>query len=85
MGLGAETCKSVVDKHLCLRGDGGQYDLNPNGTAAKFSRKVPRFWVTLSISSRNRRKTACKKMTKCKQSPLEGCEDLQEQKLCCGG
>ena len=61
VGLGAETCKSVVDKHLCLRGDGGHYDLHPNGTAANFSRKVPRFWVTLSISSRNRRKTACKK------------------------
>ena len=36
MGPGAETCKFVVDKHLCLRG--GNYDLYLNGITQNTSR-----------------------------------------------
>ena len=35
VGPETETCKSVVDKHLCFRGDGGHCDKHANRKASK--------------------------------------------------
>ena len=85
MGLGAETRKSVVDKHLCSRDNGGHYDQHANRTASKYLLiRVSRVLDTPSIKQ-DGRKIAWKKERKMQTRLGGGMCRFTEAKTCRGG
>ena len=78
MGRGAETRKSVVDKHVCFRDDGGQYDRHANRTAlCAFQKEFQDSSLHLQ-SSRTNARLRGRKNAKCKQCLVAGCYNLQK-------
>ena len=85
MGRGAETRKSVVDKHVCFRDDGGHYDRHANRTAlCAFQKEFQDSWLHLPIKQ-DKRKITWKKECKVQTRLGGGMLQFTEVKTCRGG